>query len=113
MKAEKAYETKIKGFLKKHGVYCVKYFGCAFSQAGTPDLLTCINGKFVAIEVKSSDGKPSELQLHNLRQIDAAGGIAILAYPEDWDNLKALILALLNGQACSVLYDYFRWRFLD
>lgn len=113
MASEKAFESKIKAYLKKQGAYFVKYFGCSYSQAGVPDILACINGVFVAIEVKASTGRPSALQVFNLRQIDAAGGIALLAYPEDFEQLKALLLALKNSEPYGNIYEPFRWRFCD
>ena len=112
MKAEKTFENKLKAYLKKRGAYFVKYFGCAYSQAGVPDILACVNGTFVGIEVKSSTGKPSTLQLINLRDIDANGGIALLAYPEDYENIKLLISALIDRTPVSALYEPFRWRFM-
>jgi Holliday junction resolvase len=88
---EKTFENKIKEYIKERGGYYVKYFGCGFSTAGTPDLLCCINGKFVAIEVKGDGGKPTELQKHKIESIQKAGGIALVVYPADFDNLKTLI----------------------
>lgn len=94
---EKPFENKIKKYLRDHGCYVVKYFGCAFSQAGVPDLLCCINGKFVAIEVKSDSGKPSALQLANVSDIQGAGGVAMVLYPKDWDKFKAFVDKLLGN----------------
>ena len=51
----------------------------ASNKRGTPDLLAVINGRFVAIEVKAPGGKASKLQIAQLRRIESAGGIAILA----------------------------------
>lgn len=91
---EKAFENKIKKFLRDRGCYVVKYFGCAFSQSGVPDLLCCINGTFVAIEVKSDTGKPSALQLANIADIQGAGGVAMVLHPKDWDKFTAFIDSL-------------------
>lgn len=120
MAQEKTYENKIKRFLDDIGAYHVKYFGCAFSQSGVPDLLVCINGSFVAIEVKGDKGKPSALQLHNLDKIHWSGGYAILAYPDDWDNLKELLgkIAEYDGDKFDFLeiqelYSPFYKRFID
>lgn len=112
MRAEKTFENKLKAFLKKRGAYHVKFFGCAYTQAGVPDILACVNGTFVGIEVKASTGKPSALQLINLRNIDNSGGIALLAYPEDFEEIKLLIDALIDRTPYSALYEPFRWRFM-
>jgi Holliday junction resolvase len=92
---EKSYENKIKRYLKDKGCYRVKYFGCTYSEAGTPDILACVNGYFLAIEVKAEDGKPSELQLVKIDAIRKAGGFAYVAYPSGWNRLKDIIDGLL------------------
>lgn len=52
---------------------------------GTPDLLICIHGFFVALELKSSrKEKPDELQAYKLHNISDAGGIAMTTSPETW-----------------------------
>lgn len=63
-------------------------------RSGIPDLLCCVNGYFVAIEVKASKGKASELQLWNIQKIKEAGGIALVLYPKYFEDFKKLILSL-------------------
>lgn len=96
MAQEKSFENKIKRYLKDKGCYRVKYFGCSYSESGTPDILACVNGYFLAIEVKAQTGKPSELQLEKINQIRKAGGFAFVAYPSAWDKLKDIIDGLLT-----------------
>lgn len=95
MALEKIYENKIKRYLKDNKCYVVKYFGCNYSTSGTPDLLACVNGYMLAIEVKAPEGKPSELQLEKIKEIRNAGGFAYVAYPSGWLRLKAIIDGLL------------------
>lgn len=95
MAAEKMFENKIKKYLKDHNCYCVKYHGNAYSTSGTPDILACVKGHFVAIEVKAPEGKPSELQLHKIEEIRKAGGFGFVVYPSGWLRLKAVIDGLL------------------
>lgn len=99
MAQEKRLENKIKKLLKESGAYYVKYFGCGFTQAGVPDILASIGGRFVGIEVKADNGKPSALQIHNLKMIQASGGIGILVYPKDYEALKRLIQSLLSCES--------------
>jgi hypothetical protein len=55
------------------------------SKRGIPDLLLCMDGLFVAIELKKSDkDDPDPLQEWNLDCIVKAGGVAITCYPENW-----------------------------
>ena len=92
MAQEKAFENKVKKFLKENNHYFIKYWaGAAFTKSGVPDILCCCNGRFIAIEVKASNGKPSLLQLYNLNKIDEAGGFGILLYPNMWDDFKLFI----------------------
>ena len=49
------------------------------NKAGVPDLICCLDGKMIAIEVKKKDGVVSPLQQHNLKKIEASGGIAFVA----------------------------------
>ena len=87
MAAEKNFENKVKRYLKEQGCYFIKYWGgAAYTKSGVPDLLVCCNGHFVGIEVKAEKGKPSELQIYNLRRIDESGGYAILLYPKDFEK---------------------------
>ena len=95
MAEEKQFENKIKRYLKDKGCYCVKYHGNRFSTSGTPDILACVNGYFLAIEVKAQTGKPSELQLVKVEAIRKAGGFAFVVYPSGWERLKDIIDGLL------------------
>lgn len=86
--SEKAFENKIKAYLKSIGAYFIKTHGDRFSRVGTPDIIACVNGQFVAVEVKAEKGKPSELQLHHIEEIKKAGGYATILYPKDFENFK-------------------------
>lgn len=94
MAAEKNFENKIKQFLKNNGCWFVKYFANRMTKSGVPDILACVGGFFVAIEVKASGGHPSDLQIWNRDKIREAGGIAIILYPEQWEDFKLLITDL-------------------
>ena len=61
--SEKVFENKIKSYLKSIGAYFIKTHGDRFSKVGTPDIIACVNGHFVAGEVKAENGKASDLQL--------------------------------------------------
>lgn len=94
---EKNFENKIKKFLKDQDCYFIKYWGGGqFTKSGVPDLLICCNGYFVAVEVKAENGKPSELQLWNIEQIKKAGGIAMVLYPNRFEDFKKIIISLKN-----------------
>lgn len=94
MAAEKSFENKIKMFLEHEGAWWVKFFANAYTRSGIPDLLCCINGYFVAVEVKAQNGKPSPLQIHHCTKIRMAGGFAFILYPSGFEEFKQFIQAL-------------------
>nr|DAN47242.1 MAG TPA: Nuclease [Caudoviricetes sp.] len=77
---EKKVENKIKKWLKDRNYWFFKVHGSIFQPAGIPDVLACINGKFVAIEVKrTKGGTVSPLQKAQIAKIKENGGIAGVA----------------------------------
>lgn len=98
MAAEKRFENKIKRFLDDNNCWYVKYFANNYTKRGIPDLLACVNGYFVAIEVKAENGTPSELQIYNVKKIQEAGGIALILYPKDFEYFKDLVYRLKEGE---------------
>lgn len=112
MAQEKQFENKVKRFLCSVGVYpagtpqskmpvtCkgwfIKHWGGGFSKSGIPDLICCVNGIFIAPEIKASDGRASELQKLNISVINESGGIGIILYPEGFETFKNLIMGVLN-----------------
>lgn len=91
MAREKNFENQIKKYLEEKGAWFVKYFANSMTKAGIPDILVCLKGKFIAIEVKAETGRPSELQEYHLKQINKAGGFGILLYPSGFDEFKKSI----------------------
>lgn len=50
-----------------------------YAQAGVPDLLCCVKGRFVAIEVKKPKKKPTAIQNAFIEAINKCGGLAFYA----------------------------------
>lgn len=78
---EGSVKTRIKRYLNKLGVYHFSPIGGAFAVHGVPDIICCVRGLFVGIEVKAP-GKERTVtpnQRHHLDRIMDAGGIAIVA----------------------------------
>jgi len=73
---ESKVKTKIKAILKEHGVYYAMPIGTGYGNAGVPDFLCCVKGRFLAIEAKAGKGVTTALQVKNLREVEAAGGVA-------------------------------------
>lgn len=99
MAAEKNFENCVKKYLEEKGCWYIKYWGgAAYTKAGVPDLLVCCNGRFLGVELKAPNGKPSDLQLYNLRKIKEAGGLGCLLYPKHFELFRELIERV---QACE------------
>ncbi len=107
MAAEKNFENHLKTWLKGQGIYPLgmerhkitvppcgyyeKRWGGGYSQAGLPDMHIVVNGINIDAELKASNGRPSELQRHNVIQINESGSVAVILYPEGFDSFKEII----------------------
>ncbi len=96
MGPEKTFENKVKRFIEAQGGWQTKFFANSFTKSGIPDILACIDGYFVAIEVKAQNGHPSALQLHNCSKIREAGGFAFVLYPSGYEQFKQFVKGLKN-----------------
>ena len=101
MAAEKQFENKVKGWLnqlKQDGqpIKFIKIWGGGFQKAGIPDLICCINGIYFEVELKASNGKPSELQEYNIRVTNEANGIGMILYPEGFDQFKNIVKGVIQ-----------------
>lgn len=110
MAEEKQFENKIKKWLQSIGVYALgsvydsttaigyyeKRFGCAYTPSGLPDLHICINGYSIDVELKATKGKPSQLQLRCIEQINNSNGKALLLYPKDFEEFKGVIECVIH-----------------
>ena len=94
MGPEKRFETKVKEFLDSKGAYYIKFFANRNTKSGIPDILACVNGYFVAIEVKADNGTVKPLQEHHLTEIRIAGGFAFALYPSGFEEFKNFIYGL-------------------
>ena len=65
--------------IHEFGGLLFKMHGGPYMPAGLPDLIGCIAGFYVAVEVKTSTGVVSEIQKETMRDIREAGGIAFVA----------------------------------
>lgn len=85
--SEKTIENQIKRYLDKlesdGKAWHMKIHGSMFQKAGVPDIIACINGRFVGIEVKRPGGIVSEVQKYHIEKINKSGGAAFVAYSID------------------------------
>jgi Holliday junction resolvase len=90
--AEKEIHNAIRDHMRSKGAYVVKT--APPIDNGTPDLLVCLGGLFVGIEVKQPGKSPSKIQQHRMRQIQDAGGVAFVA--TSVDDVEAKFEALVQ-----------------
>ena len=108
MAAEKNFENKVKKFLKDEGAWVLKYWGgAAYTKSGVLELESMLDNRPLAIELKAPNGRPSDLQLYNLREIEKAGGIGILLYPKDYEQFKQFIEHIELGELPVNLYGVY------
>lgn len=114
MASEKNFEKRVKEFLKQQNCWVLKTWSNGVQRSGVPDLLVCCNGVFLGIELKAQNGKPSELQLWNVKKIRESGGVAIVLYPNQFEEFKNIIELLKRGYNENVrlnqaLFDKAGW----
>jgi hypothetical protein len=68
-------KRRVVELLKKHGVWYFFPASNGFGVAGIPDIVACVKGQFMGIEVKADrTKKPTELQMQCGAKIQSAGG---------------------------------------
>lgn len=81
MTPENKVKKKIKDWMKKKGIFNVSIAAGRYSTVGISDRLACVDGRFVAIEIKASDNsKPTPLQQIFIDNVIEAGGVGFVTY---------------------------------
>lgn len=139
MAAEKSFENRLKKWLEKQGIYALgtpkqdmtvqpcgyyekRWGGGIYTKKGLPDMHIVVNGINIDAELKAPTGKPSELQKHNVVQINQSGSIAMVLYPDGFEQFKEIIRGLIkcrchiqglnalkavhSGTKCDILTEY-------
>ena len=84
-------KDKIKKILKAHNIYYAMPHGAGFGNAGVPDFLCCMNGKFLGVEAKANGGKPTGLQSKNLEDIVKSNGHAWVVNEDNLELFEVFI----------------------
>ena len=88
--SEKDTTNKILKYLKSvPRCFAWKEHGSIYGTAGIPDIIACVNGRFVAFEVKTQTGKATKLQEATIKKILSAGGVA--AVVRSVDEVRAVL----------------------
>lgn len=101
---ESKVKAKIHAILKERGAYAVNYIGGISANNGTPDILACLNGRFIGIEAKAGKNKPTDLQTLNLKRIDEAGGLALVINEMNTPELEVILHDTRSARSNYQLY---------
>jgi Holliday junction resolvase len=95
---EKRVKSKVVGVLKDEGAYYFFPATHGYGRSGIPDIIVCVNGRFLAIECKAGGNKPTALQIREMENIRRNGGVAIVVNEENWDTVRNLVRSLREVQ---------------
>lgn len=86
---ESDLQADVLAYLQKHKIW--HYRTQMGQQSGLPDIIACVLGEFVGIELKREDGTgaATKQQSKVLEDINASGGVGLLI--DSLDDLKRLI----------------------
>ena len=96
MTPECKVKKKVVDVLKRLGAYYFSPVTGGFGRSGVPDIVACYNSKFIGIECKAANNKPTALQIKNLNDIIAQGGIALVINEDNLNTLEADIKLLIG-----------------
>ena len=91
---EKKVKDKVVKILKEYGVYYFFPATYGMGRSGVPDIICCVNGRFLAIECKAGSNKPTALQQKELKLIADAGGSALVINEENLEGVAAIVRIL-------------------
>ena len=80
---ETEVSAQIRQLIYQVGGLPIKIAGGPYQRPGISDFLVCLDGKFVAIEVKRPGYKMTDKQELFQHEVRASGGIAFVAYSVD------------------------------
>jgi Holliday junction resolvase len=85
---EKWVKQQVVKMLKARGVYYFFPVAGAYTSIGVPDIIACIRGKFVALECKAGNNRPTELQHKNIEAIRNNDGHAWVVNENDLETVE-------------------------
>lgn len=101
--AKQTPEGRVKAVIKlalaTRGAYFFMPVSNGMGVMGTPDILACVWGRFVAIEAKAGTNKPTALQIRSLQRIHEAGGLALVINESNLDYLKECLHDIQNARS--------------
>lgn len=88
---ESKVKKQVKKILDDLGAYHFSPMMDGYGRSGVPDIIACYKGRFIGIECKAGDNKPTLLQLRNIEDIKRNQGLAIVVNEGNIESLLALV----------------------
>ena len=96
MTPEAKVKKKVKMVLDNLGAYHFSPMTGGYGNSGVPDIVACYEGYFLGIECKAGKGKPTLLQLENLKRIANSQGCSIVVNESNVEQLREYIQSWVN-----------------
>ena len=93
-------KDKVVKLLKANEVYYFFPNTHGFGRSGVPDIICCVRGKFLGIECKAGDNKPTALQEKEMQSIRDAGGKTLVVNENNISDVESIVKEMNNEQRC-------------
>lgn len=104
-KSEVRLQKQVTDYLKENNIYYLNIHGGGYTAKGAPDLLICIDGQFVAFELKVGNNKMQPDQIIHKRRIERSSGQHFT--PRTLDEAKEIIKKIREEESKNGVY-YFK-----
>lgn len=102
---ESNFQKLVLDFLKEREIYALNIHGGPFQERGISDILMCYEGKFIALELKANNNRPSEIQQFHLEEINKNKGVGLIFnYNKEWKkDLQTLLSYIKNNKNTNII----------
>jgi hypothetical protein len=91
-------KNKVRDILTKHNIWYFMPTTAGYGRSGTPDIICCTQGRFLAIECKKEDLQPTAIQQREMARIIKSGGQAICVNAENVANFELYIERITGAE---------------
>lgn len=91
-KVKQGVKKLLDAFAETHPLYYFFPPANGYGRQGIPDVIVCVDGKFLAIECKAGKGTTTALQEKEMAKIRAANGVTMVVREDNLTKLHAYLL---------------------
>ena len=88
---ERDVKKRVKDLCKKYGAFPTMVVPTGYGRRGVSDFLICHKGRFIAVETKVGDARPTTLQVSYGREVELSGGIFLVINETNLDDLEKVL----------------------